>query len=95
LAVQNIEQRVCCQLWLLCKDSILISSGEAGTEAEIINPPTHLEIANMLSISRESVTRVFQTLQNQQIVRRNGSYSLVICSLDKLKELANVNPNSK
>ena len=59
-----------------------------GHEAEILNPPTHLEIANMLSVSRESVTRVFQTLQNRQIVRRNGPNSLIISAPNKLRELA-------
>jgi len=86
LAINNIEQRVCCQLWLLCKNAFI---NDSDNEAEIINPPTHLELANMLSLSRESVTRVFQTLQNQQIVRRNGSTSLIISAVDKLRELAN------
>ena len=86
LAIPNIQQRVCCQLWMLCKDSR--HDAQPGSEAEIANPPTHLEIANMLSISRESVTRVFQTLQNRQIVKRNGPSSLIITHPNKLKALA-------
>ena len=86
LAIPNIQQRVCCQLWMLCNGSS--RSAQPDTEAHIANPPTHLEIANMLSISRESVTRVFQTLQNQQIVKRNGSSSLIIVHPNKLKALA-------
>ena len=58
-------------------------------EAEILNPPTHLEIANMISVSRESVTRVFQTLQNRQIVRRKGQNALIIVSPKALRNLAN------
>jgi len=86
LAIPNIQQRVCCQLWMLCNASR--RSAQTDTEIQIANPPTHLEIANMLSISRESVTRVFQTLQNRQIVKRNGSSSLIIVHPNKLKALA-------
>jgi len=86
LAIPNIQQRVCCQLWMLYNGSR--RSEQTDTEIQIANPPTHLEIANMLSISRESVTRVFQTLQNRQIVKRNGSSSLIIVHPNKLKALA-------
>jgi CRP-like cAMP-binding protein len=58
-------------------------------KAIIVNPPTHMEIAIMLNVSRETVTRVFQSLQNQQIVRRDGSTRLVVTDLPALRRLAN------
>jgi DNA-binding GntR family transcriptional regulator len=57
----------------------------------IQNPPTHQEIAIMLNVSRETVTRAFQKLQNQKIVQRDGPGSLLITSLAALKELAEGN----
>ena len=42
----------------------------------------------MLSISRETVTRVFQKLQNQKIVQRDGAASLLITDPGALKQLA-------
>ena len=55
---------------------------------EIANPPTHMEIAIMLNISRETVTRVFQTLQNRQIVKRDGPAKLLVNDLTLLKQFA-------
>ena len=89
LAISNIQQRVCSQLWMLCTDESRKSGNRTDLEAEILNPPTHLEIANMISVIRESVTRVFQTLQNRQIVRRKGQNSLIIISPEALRNLAN------
>ena len=89
LAIANVQQRVCCQLWELNLEKNPDSSHYNQPNREIRLPPTHLEIANMLNISRESVTRVFQTLQNRQIVRRNGAISLLIEDPEALKRLAN------
>jgi DNA-binding GntR family transcriptional regulator len=44
-----------------------------------------------LNVSRETVTRAFQKLQNQKIVQRDGPGSLLITSLAALKELADGN----
>jgi DNA-binding Lrp family transcriptional regulator len=55
---------------------------------KINNPPTHMEIAIMLNLSRETVTRVFQTLQNRQIVKRDGSALLLVNDLAALEKLA-------
>jgi CRP/FNR family cyclic AMP-dependent transcriptional regulator len=84
LGLPNVTQRVCGQLWLLIpeRDKVKLLS------SVIVNPPTHLEIAIMLNLSRETVTRVFQTLQNQQIVRRDGPGSLIVNNLAVLKEFA-------
>ena len=94
LGLPNIGQRVCCQLWTLVtgRDKVKIVS-ESGREsiqkpAEIDNPPTHMEIAIMLNVSRETVTRVFQTLQNRQIVRRDGPAKLLIMNPKELQQFA-------
>jgi CRP/FNR family cyclic AMP-dependent transcriptional regulator len=83
LGMPNISQRVCCQLWLLIPEQ-----EHAAEHSEIRNPPTHLEIAIMLNLSRETVTRVFQQLQGQEVVRRDGSTRLLVPQLAKLKALA-------
>jgi CRP/FNR family transcriptional regulator, cyclic AMP receptor protein len=84
LGLPSVSQRVCCQLWLLvpedCRQSL--------RSTVISNPPTHMEIAIMLNLSRESVTRVFQTLQTRQIVRRDGPGALHVMDAPALKELA-------
>ena len=83
LGLPNIAQRVCCQLWLLVPEK-----EKTKEEAVIRNPPTHMEIAIMLNISRETVTRVFQSLQNHQIVRREGTTSLIVSQVDELRAFA-------
>ncbi len=93
LGLPNIAQRVCCQLWLLVPDKAKkpledSSSATHSNESEIANPPTHMEIAIMLNVSRETVTRVFQTLQNRQIVKRDGPAKLLIKDLKTLKQFA-------
>ncbi len=84
LGLPNISQRVCCQLWMLVPEE------DKGGRAEslINNPPTHMEIAIMLNLSRETVTRVFQNLQTRQIVKRDGAACLLISNVQTLRELA-------
>ena len=84
LGLPNIAQRVCCQLWLLVPDE----DKDTRQNSEIRNPPTHMEIAIMLNVSRETVTRVFQTLQNRQIVKRDGPARLIVTNLQILKHFA-------
>lgn len=90
LGLPNIAQRVCCQLWMLVPE---VDKQHADGEATstIANPPTHMEIAIMLNVSRETVTRVFQSLQNRQIVKRDGPAKLVINDLGALKGFAEGN----
>lgn len=83
LGMPNIPQRVCCQLWQLVD-----ADAKGAIEAAIRNPPTHMEIAIMLNVSRETVTRVFQQLQTQGIVKRDGATRLLLPGLPALKELA-------
>lgn len=84
LGMPNIPQRVCSQLWLLVEES-----DKAHMKGGVIkNPPTHMEIAIMLNLSRETVTRVFQTLQQHDVVRRDGAARLQLPSLSLLKAYA-------
>ena len=83
LGMPNIPQRVCCQLW-----ELLPEDDRSRPEAVIRNPPTHMEIAIMLNLSRETVTRVFQLLQNQIIIRRAGTHELQIPDVARLRALA-------
>lgn len=84
LGLPNISQRVCCQLWLLLPEDARTSLKSSA----ILNPPTHMEIAIMLSVSRETVSRVFQILQTRQIVRRDGTTLLQVTDVPALKRLA-------
>lgn len=84
LGLPNISQRVCCQLWML----VPARAQETLQDSVIMNPPTHMEIAIMLSLSRESVSRVFQILQTRQIVKRDGPGMLLITDTAALKKLA-------
>lgn len=84
LGLPNIAQRVCCQLWSLVPEE----HKKSEKLVEIKNPPTHMEIAIMLNVSRETVTRVFQNLQNRKLVRRDGPSCLIITDLVLLKEYA-------
>lgn len=90
LGLPNIAQRVCCQLWMLVPERDKEGGGNKQPPASsvIANPPTHMEIAIMLNISRETVTRVFQSLQNRQIVKRDGPTKLLISDLNLLKQYA-------
>jgi CRP-like cAMP-binding protein len=84
LGLPNIPQRVCSQLWLLIPDK----NKQGSSESIIKSPPTHLEIAIMLNVSRETVTRVFQKLQSRQIVKRDGPARLLVTDLGALKKFA-------
>ncbi|MYA36608.1 MAG: Crp/Fnr family transcriptional regulator [Gammaproteobacteria bacterium] len=83
LGLSNIPQRVCGQLYLLVNEA----QRKAGS-SEIVNPPTHKEIAIMLNLSRETVTRVFQALQSRRIIRRDGPGRLIIADLASLRHFA-------
>lgn len=84
LGMPNIPQRVCCQLWQL----LPANDRERDGASEIRNPPTHMEIAIMLNLSRETVTRVFQSLQARDIVRRDGASRLQVGNPAMLRALA-------
>ncbi len=83
LGLSNIPQRVCGQLYLLINEA-----QRKAESSEIANPPTHMEIAIMLNLSRETVTRVFQALQSRRIVRRDGPSRLIVADLASLRRFA-------
>jgi len=80
LSMTTPLQRVSAQL-------VHLSSTSIASNKEIANAPTHQEIAIMINTTRETVTRVFQTLQKKGIIRRNGD-ALIVCSLEKLQHIA-------
>lgn len=80
LSLNSVPQRVCGQLWALL---------QASTQPDVIvSPPTHQEMAIMLNLSRESVTRVFQVLQKREVVKRDGAARLLIPAPEALRVLA-------
>lgn len=83
LGLNTPIQRVCAQLQVLCME--LPDKG-----SHIPNAPTHQELAIMINLSRETVSRVFQLLQGRNIVERNGT-DLLIVNLSQLVGLAEGN----
>lgn len=83
LGLGNVPQRVCGQLYLLIDEA-----QRKADSGEIVNPPTHKEIAIMLNLSRETVTRVFQALQSRRIIRRDGPGRLIVADLASLRHFA-------
>jgi len=53
----------------------------------IVNAPTHQELAIMINLSRETVTRAFQVLQARGLVIREGN-NLVIQKPEQMTEVA-------
>tara|TARA_B100001250_G_scaffold320967_1_gene283932 strand:+ start:29113 stop:29814 length:702 start_codon:yes stop_codon:yes gene_type:complete len=84
LSLPSIPQRVCNQIWML----IPAKDRESSEILEVNNLPTHMEIAIMLNLSRETVTRVFQQLQRRQLVSRNGPNKLLINDILTLRKIA-------
>lgn len=89
LSLPNVGRRVCYQLWLLANTEDKKRLSPETETLEIASPPTQKEIAIMLNLSRESVTRVFQALQSQKVVKRDGPSRLIIVSPRLLEQLAN------
>jgi CRP-like cAMP-binding protein len=78
LGIISPLQRICALLQTLTKD---------GKNPEVIsNAPTHQEIAIMVNLTRETVTRAFQVLQSQGALARDGDDLKV--NTGKLKQLA-------
>lgn len=66
LGLTSPFQRLCAQLLQLLETG-------GGGRITITSPPTHQEIAIMINASRETVTRAFQLLQAQRVLRREGN----------------------
>ena len=78
LGIISPLQRICALLQNLTK--------EGKNPALIANAPTHQEIAIMVNLTRETVTRAFQVLQSQGALARDGDDLKVDAA--KLKQLA-------
>lgn len=83
LGLSSTIARVCGQLWMMLQEQDNINR----REGIILNPPTHQELGIMLNLSRETVTRVFQTLQSESIVKRDGTTRLLILDETALRAL--------
>ena len=81
LAVNNPLHRICAQL------QIMIGGTPGQTPQQlIIKAPTHQELAIMVNLTRETVTRTFQVLLAQGVLTRQGDQLLV--DKEKLEKLA-------
>jgi CRP-like cAMP-binding protein len=80
LGLPSPFQRLCAQLLMLIEHS-------DADQPVVLVPPTHQEIAIMIDASRETVTRAFQALQAQRILRRDGDL-LRIENLGQLRAIA-------
>jgi CRP/FNR family cyclic AMP-dependent transcriptional regulator len=78
LALTNPLQRIAAQL------QILTAGGTHNIR--ILKAPTHQELAIMVNLTRETVTRTFQVLQAQGVLKRQGE-DLVVDG-EKLDQLA-------
>ena len=84
LALPSPMQRLCAQLLQLARD---VGVGADGVFV-IPSAPTHQEIAIMINCSRETITRAFLQLQNQQVLRRGERNQLLVLNMAQLEELA-------
>lgn len=88
LSINNPLQRVCAQLLLLWR----YAQGQqeamdvTGRQA-LLNAPTHQELAMMVNLSRETVTRVFQVLQSSGALDRQ--LDVMNIDLQHISKLAN------
>jgi len=65
LGLSSPIQKVCLQLELMLE--------RQSSPKLLLNAPTHQELAIMVNVSRETVTRVFQMLQGRGVVERDGN----------------------
>lgn len=84
LSINNPLQRVCGQLLLMAKSSR--SAGDQGLQP-LDQVPTHQELAMMINLTRETVTRVFQVLLAREALAREGDLLMINAKL--LQQLAN------
>ena len=87
LGINNPLQRVCSQLLLLLKHSRPATRGDSTQMQALAQAPTHQELAMMVNLSRETVTRVFQVLQSKSVLDRQADHLLINPEL--LQQLAN------
>lgn len=88
LSINNPLQRVCAQLLLLLRQSQGTRTTTMLQESELLaQAPTHQELAMMVNLSRETVTRVFQVLQSRGALDRKSDHLVVNTQL--VTDLAN------
>jgi CRP-like cAMP-binding protein len=80
LTMPSPIQRVCAQL-------IQMTLKNPSGQQIVVYAPTHQEIAIMINTTRETVTRVFQKLQKNGTIIREGN-SLHIKNIEQLSQLA-------
>jgi DNA-binding GntR family transcriptional regulator len=89
----NPLQRISAQLTQLAQQSSQALQAAKIPKAKIIiNAPTHQELAIMINLSRETVTRAFQVLQAKGLVIREGN-NLVIQQPEQMDDLASGKAN--
>lgn len=87
LSINNPLQRVCAQILMLLRHA-QGHDGASDPDARqtLANAPTHQELAMMVNLSRETVTRVFQVLQSSGALDRQADHLSV--DWDRVYELA-------
>lgn len=86
LGMTNPLQRIAAQLAQLTQAQTA-QAAPAAQKTVIVNAPTHQELAIMINLSRETVTRAFQVLQANGLVTREGN-NLVITKPGVMIEVA-------
>ena len=84
LSLPSIPQRIYRQLWQLTN----LNSPQGVQQHQIDLPPTQQELAIMLNTSRETVTRVFQSLLAEDVLQRSGNKTLIVSNPEALYRLA-------
>jgi CRP-like cAMP-binding protein len=87
LSINNPLQRVCGQLLLMLRNSRSHGGADSIGMQALALAPTHQELAMMVNLSRETVTRVFQVLQAREALERQGD--LLMINAELLQQLAN------
>lgn len=87
LSINNPLQRVCAQLLLLLRFAqAKKDAAQMPGKQSLVNAPTHQELAMMVNLSRETVTRVFQVLQSNGAVDREADN--INIDMQRIAELA-------
>jgi len=90
LGMANPLQRIAAQLTQLAQQSA--QAAQTAKSAVIVNAPTHQELAIMINLSRETVTRAFQILQAKGLVAREGT-NLIIQQPEQMTNVASGKAN--
>lgn len=93
LGMANPLQRIAAQLTQLAQQSAQAAqAAQTAKSAVIVNAPTHQELAIMINLSRETVTRAFQILQAKGLVAREGT-NLIIQQPEQMTNVASGKAN--